>query len=134
MLKTVRTTMMPLLTQTPGSGLFAFWRLSKALLEHMTEWAASEYARISQLQETMAAEVLSLLDLKGIERVLDVGCGNGKVTAEIASRVPHGTVLGIDSSAEMVAFAATSVAVFRPTSDLKQLMPGICLFETNSTW
>ena len=61
--------------------------------------------RLLQLQEAMAAEVVSLLDLKGTERVLDVGCGNGKVTAEIASRVPHGTVLGIDSSAEMVAFA-----------------------------
>ncbi|MGA7901928.1 MAG: methyltransferase domain-containing protein [Terrimicrobiaceae bacterium] len=71
----------------------------------MTEWDASEYARISQLQEAMAAEVLSLLDLEGTERVLDVGCGNGKVTAEIASRVPQGTVLGIDSSADMVAFA-----------------------------
>ena len=53
----------------------------------------------------MGEEVLSLLDLKGMKRVLDLGCGNGKVTAEIASRVPHAAVLGIDSSAEMVAFA-----------------------------
>ena len=73
----------------------------------MTEWDASEYARISQLQEAMAAEVISLLDLKGTEHVLDVGCGNGKVTAEIASRAPQGTVLGIDSSADMVAFAVS---------------------------
>ena len=53
----------------------------------------------------MAREVLALLDLKGSERVLDVGCGNGKVTAEIASRVPAGTILGVDSSAEMIASA-----------------------------
>jgi trans-aconitate 2-methyltransferase len=71
----------------------------------MTEWDASEYARISGLQEAMAEEVLSLLDLKGAKRVLDVGCGNGKVTAEIASRVPQGSVLGVDSSADMIAFA-----------------------------
>jgi trans-aconitate 2-methyltransferase len=71
----------------------------------MTEWAASDYARISGLQEAMAKEVLSLLDLKGAKRVLDVGCGNGKVTAEIASRVPQGTVLGVDSSADMITFA-----------------------------
>jgi trans-aconitate 2-methyltransferase len=53
----------------------------------------------------MAQEVLSQLNLKGTERVLDVGCGNGKVTAEIASHLPQGAVLGVDSSADMIAFA-----------------------------
>ncbi|HEX2710717.1 MAG TPA: class I SAM-dependent methyltransferase [Candidatus Acidoferrales bacterium] len=72
----------------------------------MTEWNAPEYARIAGLQEAMAAEVLSLLDLKGTERVLDLGCGNGKVTAEIAARVPRGTVVGVDASADMIAFAS----------------------------
>ncbi len=73
----------------------------------MTEWNASEYARIAGLQQAMAAEVLSLLDLKGTERVLDLGCGNGNITAEIAARVPEGNVVGIDASAEMIAFAST---------------------------
>ncbi len=72
----------------------------------MTEWNASEYARLSALQAAMAEEVLALLDLKGNEGILDIGCGNGKVTAEIAARVPNGTVLGVDASAAMVAFAA----------------------------
>ena len=53
----------------------------------------------------MAKEVLALLALKGSERVLDVGCGNGKVTAEIAARVPEGSVVGVDSSAEMIGSA-----------------------------
>jgi trans-aconitate 2-methyltransferase len=72
----------------------------------MTEWDASGYAGISGLQQAMATEVLALLRLDGSERVLDVGCGNGKVTAEIASRVPNGTVLGVDSSADMIAAAS----------------------------
>jgi trans-aconitate 2-methyltransferase len=72
----------------------------------MTEWNAPGYARIAGLQEAMAAEVLALLDLKGTERVLDLGCGNGKVTAEIAARVPEGTVVGVDSSANMIAYAS----------------------------
>jgi len=54
----------------------------------MTEWNAPGCARVAGLQQAMAAEVLSLLHLKGSERVLDLGCGGGKVTAEIASRVP----------------------------------------------
>jgi trans-aconitate 2-methyltransferase len=72
----------------------------------MTEWNASGYNRISGLQEAMAKEVLALLNLKGTERVLDVGCGNGKVTAEIASRVADGRVVGVDSSADMIASAS----------------------------
>lgn len=74
----------------------------------MTEWDAADYARISGLQETMAKEVLALLDLKGTEHILDIGCGNGKVTAEIANRVPDGSVVGVDSSQEMVAFASSN--------------------------
>ena len=77
----------------------------------MTEWNASEYARISALQANMAREVLALLDLKGTERVLDVGCGNGKTTAEIAARIPQGSVVGVDASADMIAFAANHGAV-----------------------
>ena len=73
----------------------------------MTEWNASGYARIAQLQEAMAVEALALLTLKGTEQVLDVGCGNGKVTAQMAIRVPEGSVIGIDPSADMIAFAAS---------------------------
>ncbi|MGC2163004.1 MAG: class I SAM-dependent methyltransferase [Silvibacterium sp.] len=72
----------------------------------MTEWNAAEYARLSALQAAMAEEVLALLKLKGTEHILDVGCGNGKTTREIAARVPGGRVVGVDASAEMVAFAA----------------------------
>ena len=72
----------------------------------MTEWNAAGYARVATLQEAMAAEVLALLHLQGAERVLDLGCGNGNVTAKIAARVPGGTVIGVDASAEMIAFSS----------------------------
>jgi trans-aconitate 2-methyltransferase len=71
----------------------------------VTEWNASEYDHLSALQATMAEEVLSLLQLQGSERILDIGCGNGKTTAAIAARVPQGSVTGVDASADMIAFA-----------------------------
>ena len=73
----------------------------------MTEWDANEYARRSGLQGAMAEEVLALIDLKGSERVLDVGCGDGNITVEIAALVPHGEVVGVDSSHDMIAFASS---------------------------
>jgi trans-aconitate 2-methyltransferase len=73
----------------------------------MTEWNASEYARISALQAAMAEEALALLELRGRELVLDIGCGNGRTTAAIAARVPLGQVIGVDASQEMIAFASS---------------------------
>jgi trans-aconitate 2-methyltransferase len=71
----------------------------------MTEWNAVNYSRRSSLQEAMGQEVLALLDLTGSERILDVGCGDGKITAAIAARVPRGSVLGVDPSRDMISFA-----------------------------
>jgi trans-aconitate methyltransferase len=73
----------------------------------MTEWNAAEYSRRSQLQQAMADELLASLAVTGTERVLDVGCGDGRITAQIADRVPHGSVLGVDPSHDMIAFAAS---------------------------
>jgi trans-aconitate 2-methyltransferase len=76
----------------------------------MTEWNAAAYVKRSSMQEAMAGEVLALLHLRGDERVLDIGCGDGRVTTEIASRVPHGSVVGVDASHDMITFAQAHAA------------------------
>ena len=68
----------------------------------MYQWNAVDYAKSSSVQQQWARELIGKLNLKGNERVLDIGSGDGKVTAEIASCVPYGSVLGIDSSEEMI--------------------------------
>lgn len=73
----------------------------------MTEWDATAYAKMSGLQKAMAAQVMPLLALRGDEHVLDLGCGEGKITALIAARVPRGEVLGVDPSRDMIAFASS---------------------------
>jgi trans-aconitate 2-methyltransferase len=76
----------------------------------VTEWNAADYSRQAGLQRAMAGEDLALLDLEGSERVLDVGCGDGRVTAAVAARVPRGSVLGVDPSRDMVAYASAQFA------------------------
>jgi trans-aconitate 2-methyltransferase len=68
-------------------------------------WSGADYARHSSLQAAMADEVLSRLQLRGDEQLLDLGCGDGKLSARIAERLPRGSVLGVDASADMVAYA-----------------------------
>jgi trans-aconitate 2-methyltransferase len=68
-------------------------------------WNAAEYAANSAVQHGWARELIAKLKLQGDEHILDVGCGDGKVTAEIACAVPRGSVTGVDASRQMIVFA-----------------------------
>ncbi|MDM8523757.1 methyltransferase domain-containing protein [Desulfococcaceae bacterium HSG8] len=66
------------------------------------QWNAAEYAAHSSAQSEWANELIEKLNLKGDEVLLDIGCGDGKVTAAIAEHLPDGHLVGIDSSQEMI--------------------------------
>jgi trans-aconitate 2-methyltransferase len=68
-------------------------------------WNANDYAAHSSEQQRWARELIAKLRLRRDECVLDIGCGDGKVTAEIAGLVPEGRVLGVDNSLEMIRLA-----------------------------
>jgi trans-aconitate methyltransferase len=69
------------------------------------KWDARDYSRNSSSQQEWARELIGKLQLRGNERVLDIGCGDGKVSAEIAGWVPQGSVVGLDISREMIDYA-----------------------------
>src|SRR5919197_6267734 len=71
----------------------------------MHHWKPAEYARHSAAQLAWARELIARLKLRGDETLLDIGCGDGKVTAEIAAALPRGGAVGLDSSRDMVEFA-----------------------------
>ena len=71
----------------------------------MYKWNAEDYHQNSSEQQRLAQEAIAKLGFQGNERILDIGCGDGKITVELAALVPNGSVVGIDSSAEMIAFA-----------------------------
>jgi len=71
----------------------------------MADWNAERYHHISAPQQVWGRRMLDRLPLEGGERVLDLGCGTGRITAEIAARVPRGFVVGLDRSQAMLATA-----------------------------
>ncbi len=68
-------------------------------------WDADRYERHASPQHQWARDLITTLTFAGDEHVLDIGCGNGKVTAELAARVPSGSVVGVDASRAMIRFA-----------------------------
>ena len=70
------------------------------------QWNAQDYEKHSLAQQKWARELLDKLSLNGTEDVLDIGCGDGKVTAEISKLVSKGTIVGIDNSSSMIALAS----------------------------
>jgi trans-aconitate 2-methyltransferase len=74
------------------------------------DWDASSYERVSAPLEAMGREVLDRLDLRGDERVLDAGCGTGRVTAALVERLPRGEVVAVDGSPAMVEAARERLA------------------------
>lgn len=66
------------------------------------EWDAQTYDRVSDPQYKWGLEVLGRLDLAGNEFVMDAGCGSGRVTAKLLERLPHGRVLCVDASEQMI--------------------------------
>lgn len=71
----------------------------------MTGWDGAGYHAIAVLQRHLATRALAGLAFDGRERVLDVGCGDGAITATVAGRVPRGLVLGVDPSLRMLEYA-----------------------------
>ena len=68
----------------------------------LREWNSSEYHRLSQPQVSWGKKVLARLQLCGDEVVLDAGCGTGRLTADLLEALPHGRVVGVDISQNML--------------------------------
>ena len=94
----------------------------------MADWDAPRYHRLSDPQRAWGRRVLDRLAPQPGERILDVGCGTGRLTAELAQSTGILTV-GVDRSGAMVAEAATHarspVALVRGDGASLPFAPGV---------
>lgn len=73
------------------------------------EWDAETYDAVSDPQFEWGIEVLERLELRGDEDAIDAGCGSGRVTERLLSRLPDGHLIAVDGSEAMVAKARQRV-------------------------
>jgi trans-aconitate 2-methyltransferase len=66
------------------------------------EFDGRKYEKASTHQKQWGTKLIAELGLCGSERVLDLGCGDGALTAQIAALLPQGEALGIDASQGMI--------------------------------
>jgi trans-aconitate methyltransferase len=66
------------------------------------EFDGQQYKKASPHQKSWGRAMIDLLELRGDERILDLGCGDGALTARLAQRVPDGLAVGIDASHSMI--------------------------------
>ena len=78
--------------------------------------SADAYMRfMGRYSEPLAAQFADLARVHGGQRVLDVGCGPGALTAELVNRAGAGAVSAVEPSASFAAAARfTSSAVSAP--------------------
>jgi SAM-dependent methyltransferase len=66
-------------------------------------WNAEQYGRVGAFVHQLAGGVVEWLAPQAGERILDLGCGDGQLTAQLAA--DGAIVIGVDASADMVAAA-----------------------------
>jgi trans-aconitate 2-methyltransferase len=84
-----------------------------AILPRVPEdWDAATYDRIADPQARWGETVVGWLELSGSERVLDAGCGSGRVTERLLEHLPDGHVVALDGSTSMIDEARRRLAPF----------------------
>ena len=89
-------------------------------------WSSAQYQRYADQRGRPFFDLLSAVHVSDPQLVIDLGCGPGNLTASLATRWPEATVIGVDSSRDMLAAAAERANPPRVTfveADLREWAP-----------
>lgn len=75
-------------------------------------WDAEKYDSAKSSQTDAGRELIEMASVKAGDSILDIGCGTGRLTAELARLAHKGKVMGIDPSPEMVSKARKTTTSF----------------------
>lgn len=73
----------------------------------MADWDPQLYHRFRGYRAEPVERIFARLVLERAHNIVDLGCGTGEHTVELARRAPDATALGLDSSAAMIERASS---------------------------
>jgi trans-aconitate 2-methyltransferase len=98
-------------------------------------WDPQQYGRFTDERSRPFLDLVARIGASSPQRVVDLGCGTGNLTALLAQRWPSATVEGIDSSPEMIAAAEPGERLTYRVDDLTRWQPaGVDVIVSNATF
>ncbi|MDH3607027.1 MAG: methyltransferase domain-containing protein [Acidimicrobiia bacterium] len=79
----------------------------------MLTWDPGHYEEFFAERHQPGHDLLVRIDHSSPRSVVDLGCGTGRLTSELAIRWPDADVVGVDRSAEMLASAPDTGVIFQ---------------------
>ena len=70
-------------------------------------WNPEQYHKFQSERAAPFYDLLALVDARPDLKAIDLGCGSGELTSQLAERLPNSDVTGLDSSPEMLTKAAS---------------------------
>ncbi|HNQ93353.1 MAG TPA: methyltransferase domain-containing protein [Anaerolineales bacterium] len=70
-------------------------------------WNPDQYHKFQSERAAPFYDLLALVDARPNLKAIDLGCGSGELTSQLADRLPNSDVTGLDSSPEMLTKAAS---------------------------
>jgi len=71
------------------------------------KWNPAQYDKFKQQRQQPFYDLLALVEPRQGARVIDLGCGTGELTAALHTHLQAGQTVGVDTSADMLANAAS---------------------------
>lgn len=81
----------------------------QATTQPAADWSATQYLKFGNERTRAVRDLVHNIPLRSPKTIIDLGCGPANSTAVLRQRFPHGHIVGMDSSPDMLSKARTAL-------------------------